>query len=799
MEYNPGSGGTNRGSIQPYGDFSFMDTVAFRASERLFTWEQAVRVVRKNRRFALLLAGSLTLGTVLGAFLLKNVYQPTARLEIDPLSSGIKTLHEIEDLSSNENQDYLETQAQILQSDALAVSVIRTLHLARNPEFVSKGDISKWGESSNAGAAATPGSPGEHYLQDQLSLANRSPLESIALQAFQKHLSVNPVRNSRLVEVSFTGHDPELARNITNTLVTQFIDQSYRTRYATTMEVSEWLSKQLNDLRERVKESNQAVTDYQKKYDLVETDDHDVPLAQLMNEVNRQLSEAQASRIELEAYVRMIDLGHTEALPALRDDQVYQQLMSNYVDVRAKLAEARTVYGDDNSNVKKLENQSTELSEQLEKEKNALAARLRDSFAASASREQMMLDSREKLKQQMGNASSHMVAYRLLKNEAFANAQLYNTLQGRLSEAGIYAGLKSGNIHVIDLAAELPNPSGPNRRAIIGAGILLSAVFALVMVFVRDTLDNKVRTPDDIQSRAGLISLAMLPSFVPKQQGLFRSPKPAATPSPVLFDRDPANPSLPKIISREGALVGADAMRDLRTALMFSRPGNPPHLILVTSASSGEGKTTVAMNLAAVLSRRSKTCLVECDLRQPQIAEAFGLTGKAGLSHVLVGAIPKERALVRIQELPGLSVLPAGAGVPNPGDLIASEQMQALTVALKNEFDFVIFDSPPVIPFSDARFLSTIADAVVLVARYEFTTHRAIERSAQLLNEVHAPLVGVVLNGIDLASPDYHYYNYGYSKSVNGYPRYTNTTPDEAISFEPPPEPPRKKSASAGL
>jgi capsular exopolysaccharide synthesis family protein len=518
-----------------------------------------------------------------------------------------------------------------------------------------------------------------------------------------------------------------------------------------------------------------------------------------MNEVNRQLSDAEASRIELEAYVRMVDLGHMEALPALRDDQVYQQLMSSYVDVRAKLAEARTVYGDDNSNVKKLENQSTEVSEQLEKERNALVAHLRASFAASASREQMMLDSREKLKQQMGNASSHMVAYRLLKNEAFANAQLYNTLQGRLSEAGIYAGLKSGNIHIIDLAAKLPNPSGPNRRGIIAVGILLSAVFAILLAFVRDSLDNKVRTPDDIQSRAGLVSLAMLPSFAPKQYGLFKSPNPAANRLPVSFNRDPANTSFPKIFSREGHLAGADAMRDLRTALMFSRPGNPPHSILVTSSSAGEGKTTVAMNLAAVLSRVSKTCLVECDLRQPQIAEAFGLNGEAGLSHILVGAIPKERALISIPELPGLSVLPGGAGVPNPGDLIASEEMQVLTVALKNEFDFVIFDSPPVIPFSDARFLSTIADAVVLVARYEFTTQRAIERSAQLLNEVHAPLVGVVLNGIDLASPDYHYYNYGYSKSVNGYPRYTNTPPGEAVSFEPPPEPPRQKSASAGL
>jgi capsular exopolysaccharide synthesis family protein len=760
--------------------------------DRLFTWEQAVRVLRKNRNFAVSVVALLSLATIAGVLLMKDVYQPVARLEVEPVSSGIRTLHEIDDFDSTVNPEYLETQSQILQSDALAVSVIRALNLVDNSEFVNKKDRDKWKDSAKRTPAAATASS-DRFLQEQLVLANRTPLESLALQAFHKRLSINPIRNSHLIEVSFTAQDPEVARQVTNALVSQYIDQSYRTRYATTMEVSAWLSKQLNDLREKVKASNQEVTDYQKKYGLVETDDRDVPLAQLMSEVNRQLSDAQASRIEQEAYVRMIDAGQIDALPAFRDDQVYQDLRRSNVDVRAKLAEARAVYGDDNSNVRKLESESNEISEQLGKERSTIISRLRTSYAASVSRETMMQESREKVKKEMGDAGSHMVAYRLLKNEAIANAQLYNTLQGRLNEAGIYAGLKSGNIRVVDLAAKLPKPSGPNRRAMVGAGITLSVMIGLLLAFVRESLDNKVRTPDDIRSRTGLASLAMVPSFATRN-GKARS---ARLDPALLPNGNNGGNSLPKIYLRDGAGPGAEAIRDLRTALMFSRPGGPPRTILVTSPSPGEGKTTIAMNLAAALSQRDNTCLLECDLRSPSISHAFALLGNLGLSHVLAGGIPKEKALVRVPELPGLSVMPAGTGVPNPGDLIASDQMEQVARALRNEFDYIVLDAPPVIPFSDARFLATFVDAVILVVRYEFTTHRAMERGTQLLHEVQAPLVGLVLNDIDVESPDYHYFNYGYSKSVKGYLRYTNKAHAEMRISEQPPEPPKHRSASA--
>jgi capsular exopolysaccharide synthesis family protein len=729
--------------------------------ERSFTWEQVQRVLQKNRRFALAFALMVTAVVTVAAFLMRDVYRPTARLEIDPPGTGINTLHEIEYSGQIDNQDYIETQAQILQSDALAIGVIRALGLDHNPELVSKKDMAKYGQPEGKGklASAVSATDGS-FLQEQFDLADRTPLESIALEVFQRKLSVSPLRNSRLIEVSYASHDPRLAQLVTNTLVTQYMDQNYRNRYTTTMEASAWLSTQLNDLREKVQQSNQAVADYQKKYGFVEADDRDVPLAQLMGEVNHQFSEASANRIEAEAYARMIDLGESDAIPAIRDDQLYQNLMTRFVDARAQLAQARTIYGDENSNVKKLNNEAKELAAQVESERTRMVNQVRTSYAAALEREHMLQQSREKLRAQMGDAGSHMVAYKVLKNEALATGELYDTLQARLKEAGIYAGLRSSNIHIVDLAPQLRRATAPNRALIIVIGAMAGCMLGLVCSFVRESVDNTLRSPDDIKEWIGLTSLAMLPRISANHASGY--PNPQTFRSLSLSENGTAGKSTaPKIFSTRSHTAEAEAMRDLRTALLLSQAGAPPRVVLVSSPSSGEGKTTIAINLAIVLANRGSTCLIDGDLRRPMVADAFELRAKVGLSDVLAGRTPPQEALAKIPDVPGLSVLAGGHLPPNPSDLVASEHMEALMIALRDKFDHVVIDSPPAIPFSDARVLSPLCDVVVLVGRYGTTTRRALTRAAQLFSEVRASVIGVVLNDIDLTSADYRYFNYG--------------------------------------
>jgi succinoglycan biosynthesis transport protein ExoP len=752
-----------RDDLARAGDPQLVFPTANAPDRRVMLWEQVVRILRKNAKLVLCVAGTVILCVAGGALYMKDVYQTTGRLEVDPLDSGIKTLHEIQDTSVTSDQDYLETQVQVLQSEALAMRVIRLLHLEQNKEFVSKKSLSASNRLAIAAIPVPVLAGNANYWQEQVDLANRTPAESAALDVFRKHLGVNPVRNSRLIEVSYESHDPRLAQFVTNTLMAQFLEQSYRDRFTTTMEASEWLSAQLSDLRRKVDQSSQAVADYQKRYGIVEEGDHDVPLTQLMAEVNHQLSDAQASRIEAEASVRMIDMGYAEAIPDLRDDSVYQGLLTHYADAQAELAQARVTYGDENSNVKKLLSQEAELSSQLDAERYRVSGRLRASLAAAQERERMMVQSREKLRGEMGDVNAHLVEYGVLRNEAAASAELYNTLQARLKEAGIYAGLRSSNIHVVDMAPKLEKPSGPARELIVGFGILIGGFIAILLAFLRESFDNTIRTPDDISQWIGLPSLAMVPTIgraAYQADATARLVKDEVG-SPAL---PKALPSFPKIHWTHSPNAAAEALRGLRTSLLISRPNGQPHVILVSSPSAGEGKTTVAVNLAMVLAQRGKVCIVDGDFRRPMVASAFGMTSSAGLSDVLTGSSALEQVLTPAPNVPGLSLLPGVRVSENPTDLVASDKLRDLIVTLKSQFDFVVIDSSPMIPFSDARLLAPLSDAVVLVGRYGITTRTALARCAQLLEGVHAREVGVVLNDIDQASPDYHYYNYGFSR-----------------------------------
>jgi len=775
---------------------SFMRGFLPQPAERIFTWEQAVRVLRKHGRFALLIALGLTAAVVAAAMLMTDVYQPVARLEIDPVNSGIRSMQDIEQGRILDVQEYLETQAQILRSDGLGISVIRELHLDTNPEFVSKRDIAKLKEVAASSPTANKVFAGDTAtFKEQFGLASRTPLESLALESFRKRLGVNLIRNSRLIEVSFSSHDPKLAPLVTNTLVTRYIDQNYRHRYTTTMRASEWLSTQLYDLRQKVEEANQAVAEYQRKYGLVETDERDVPLAQLMSEVNHQLSDAQANRIEAEAYVRMIDLGQSESIPVVKDDIVYQNLITQYADTKAQLARTRTIYGDENSKVKELENAANEIGAQVEAERSRMVNRVRTSYAAAMDREEMMLSAREKLKAQMGDATSRMVAYRVLKNEATAKAELYNTLQGRLKEAGIFAGLRSTNINVVDFASQLPKPTSPHRPLIIVSGVLMSCMIAVFMAFIKESLNNTLRTPDDVRDWTGLASLGMLPKigtiadnwkrpYLPVDLARIRTFRTIGTGSSQIL--------LAGCHTAEG-----EAIRELRTNLLLSKVSVTPAVIVVSSSSAGEGKTTIATNLAISLAERGKTCLVESDLRRPLFAKAFGLQAKAGLSQVLARETSLDRALVEIAQIPNFSLLPCGTSAAENLNLLDSEHMKAILIALRDRYKYIVVDTPPVIPFSDVRVLATLADAVILVGRYGLTTRRALARGAEILEEVEAPIIGVMLNDIDITSPDYHYYNYGFSRTIHGALDYYQNAATTAVETPKPADPEKGIGAHA--
>jgi len=765
VDSNSNYGMMLRGNPVEPRELALARTIATAPSESMFTWEQGVRIIRKNRVSAIAFAALVTLLVAGYAFSLKDLYTPIARIEVDPPSAGIKTL-EIEWNNGNQSDaDYLETHSQMLNADSLALSVVRDLHLDRNPKFVGAKALAAYG-NQDAGPPSAGDGPAHPYLEEQFEYARRTPLETIALAKLQHNLATNTVHASRIIEVSYSDNDPKLAQDILNTLVTNYMDQNYKRRYASTMQASDWLAGQLDGLKKRVEEANVAVTRYQKRFGIVEVETKNLPLAEQMAEVNHQLGGAQAIRIEDEAYIRMIDTGQLDAVPALRDDLLYGNLMEHLADSRAALAQARAVYGDASPNVRKVEEQSNEYKEEADAERERVVKRLHTTYEASKARETMMLKAREDLRRQLGDSASRMVQYDTLRSDAQANTVLYDTLKGRLFEAGVYAGLGYTNIHIVDLAPRLRTATGPHRDLIVAIGAIASSFMALVLVFIKEGLNNTVRTPDDIKDWTGLPSLAMIPPINQSGNGTRAHALKQAVASVTM--RSTTRNSGSHLLMTGNHTPEAEAMRDLRTAIMLSRPGGAPRVVLVASSAPSEGKTTVAINLATVFAQRGKTCLIDGDLRKPMVANAFGLRAGRGLSHLLTGSATFDEVLWPTPDVPNLSLLPVGVLPPNPADLIASEPMRLAVLAAREKFEHVVIDSPPAIPFSDARVLSSLADVVVVVGRYGVTTRRAITRCAQIFDEVGAPIVGVVVNDIKINSADYHYYNYGYSKILTG-------------------------------
>lgn len=735
-----------------------------------YNWEQVLRVLRKNRGYVAALTLVIT-GLVVGyAYHLKNLYAPVARLQIDPPGSAVLSLRDA-DAAGENDQEYLETQSQILQSDELATRVIRSLRLDLNKEIVGAKNLARYANAASGPANDPRHEVDEDSLEEQFRAADRTPLETIALREFRSRLNVGIVRGSRLVEVSFASNDPRLAQQVTNNLVSQFIDRHFKTRYATTMQASDWLLGQLSDLRRHVEESNQAVVAYQKRHGLVEEDEKEGPTSQLVSGISRQLAEAQADRIQAEAYVRMINGGQADSLPQLHQSPVYQNVTSQYAEASARLAEARAIYGEENNNYKKLLNEVNELAAQREAEKVRITDQLRTAYAAASEREQLMSASMAHLKLRMGDMSEQMVRYHVLKDEARANADLYNTLLGRLKEAGLYAGLKSSNIRVVDPASVLDKPTSPHRSLIVVMGSILGMIFGVVVAFLKEGMDNTIRTPDDVAEWTGLPSIGMVPLFSSPTSSSNGNGAPASGGKLFAFHRETNGHlgQIPKLLPTRSYAVESEAFREMRTSVLHLSGETAPRTILVTSPAAGEGKSTVAINLAIALSQKGNTCLMDADLRQPMISRVFNCPPANSWLYVFSGLRTMDQVLVS----PGpanFSLLTSGLKPANPGEMIGSEKMEALLSELKSRFDYVVIDSSPSIPFSDSRELSPLVDGVLLVGRYGLTTRRAMTRCAEGLQEIGARILGVVVNGMDFSSVDYRYYNFGHSSAkLQGY------------------------------
>jgi capsular exopolysaccharide synthesis family protein len=636
----------------------------------------------------------------------------------------------------------LETQAAIFRSDALAMKVIEAMRLDQNPKF---------------GA-------GPRRTTDSLQVSSMQPDPARAaglLGRFRGGLSVQIIRNSRLIQVSYTDSDPRLATEIVNALVRTFTEENFKTKYEAVTQTSDWLSTELADLQMKVQTSEEKLVRYQKDHSILGVDEKQNIVTSKLDELNKELTAAQTDRIQKESNYKLAVEGDPAAVAKSSREGVssmLEKLREKESDLNTQLAQLTTQFGSGYPKVAELSNQLKLVREELAAEEVRVQQQVRDEYLAALQRENLLTTAFNQQKQEANQLNESAIEYSVLKRDADANRQLYQDLLQRLKEAGVSAGLRSSNIRVVDVARTPTSPIKPNVPRNIEFGIILGLACGIGLSFVLESLDTSIRTIEEIKSISTLPALGTIPLQFANTALLRKRLKPISVP-----DDESDLPAL--VTYARPRSEAAEAYRSLRTSILLSSFGAPPKVILVTSALPQEGKTTISANSALVLAQRGgRVLLIDADLRRPGINKLFGFHARGGLSTLLSGVDKVEDVMVPSAEVPNLWIIPAGPVPPQPAELLGSTVMKEHLARWRNDFDHIIIDSPPCLTVTDSVVLSPEVDRLILVVRAKKTTKLALRQACELLLQVNARVMGIVLNALTWDSAEsYYYYGGRYS------------------------------------
>jgi capsular exopolysaccharide synthesis family protein len=594
-------------------------------------------------------------------------------------------------------------------------------------------------------------------------------------------LSIKRITGSRLIEVQFAAEDPQLAAQVVNTHLQNYVEQNFRSKYDATIQASNWLSAELEELRIKVEKSEDARIAYERENQIWQIDEKQDITTQKLADLSKAVTDAQTDVAQKEALYRMAISGNVDALPAARSNAVISNLLSRKSALNEDYAQAVDQYGPNFPKVLRIAAQQKEVDDDLDKARKNMIESVEEDFTTARTHADLLQEALDKQKAEANGLAEKLVQYHILQHDAESNKQLYDGLLQKLKEAGITAGLRSSNIRVVDPALTPTTPARPQKARNILLSFLVGLVGGVGLALFREYLDNTVKSPDDIEALTGLPSLAVVPSLPGLNANQSRFSRLARETAP----QSASGPRVELLSYIQPKSQISEAFRALRTSLLLSQADHPPQVILVTSALPREGKTTAAVNLAVTLAQLGdRTLLMDSDLRKPGIRRALNLTvGKeVGLSSYLAGVSTLDEVMIPHPTINNLVALTTGPVPPSPADLLSSHRMREAIVELRHRFKFIVIDSPPVMAATDPVILSALTDGVLLVVRSCETPKEAFTRTRDLLAAVKCRLLGVVLNAVDSSAPDYYYsyryypyaYGYGYGEDAGKGPRFSS-------------------------
>lgn len=684
-----------------------------------------------------MLVALVTLGVLYGfyqALTQPVLYTAIGRIQI---GSGATAAYRVGGSGLGEN---LNNEMLILQSESLMLTVGREMDLANNPAF--------FGLTKGVLPHRNIDDPGVRQMVVGMLLSTVHAIN---------------ITGTQVVIITAVSANPKLSADIVNHVMDAYITRSYQSKYASTERVSKWLSGQLSDLKAQVESSQEQLIDMQRRLGVLglSFDPTHVPTTESTAKVDAlsgAVSSARIARILAESKYRTLQNADPNNLEGLLDvsglDGELNRLRGDIATTKAGIAEELVKLGPRNPKVEADQRHLTELQREVDTEQTRLLSQAKDAYVAAQANENQTSSALEDAKNEAYQLRDATVEYTLKQREYDTNRTLYDGLLSRLRTAGVQAGLESLEIDVVDRAQQPPAPTLKPTSTLLLQNGLFGLIGGVVLAFLLESLDTGLRNVAEIENIMQLPSLAVIP----------RTRRMASTET---------TGTLSVAQSNIGVLATSksqfsEAFRSLRTAMLLSTAGHPPKIIVISSSTPSEGKTTVATNLACILAQReTRVLLIDSDLRRPNVHHRFGLNGRVGLSTVLAGGMSFEDALRRVPEVPNLDILCCGPVPPFPTEMLSSEAMHDLLLRCSEQYTHIVIDSPPILSVTDGVILARQCDALALVVRHGKSSRHVVRRARDLLIRSGAPVTGVVLNAVDLNSPDYYgYYGYtGYSYS----------------------------------
>jgi capsular exopolysaccharide synthesis family protein len=698
-----------------------------------------VRYLRIAKRRRWLILGSIAIALLAGlivTLLMTRQYTAETTLEIQRENYRIAPVQGVEPETSTVDMEFYQTQYGLLQSRSLAERVATDLRLYDDADF-----FDMFGEDEIAGnlRGNEPGNNSQAARQDRIRRAGVILL---------KHVSVSPMRLSRLVTVQFTSPRPQLSADILNAWTRDFISSTLERRYEATSYARHFLEQRLQQLRQRLEEGERLQVAYAARERIINlpttssgpdaqgTVNEQPIVAQNLAQLNSALNDATAARVAAESRLRSAGGTTSEAL----QNQAIATLSARRADLAADYARMLNQFEPQYPPAQALASQIQALDRAIAQEEARVSNTLRENYAVAVARENELKSRVDQLQNDLIDLRGRTIQYNIYQRDVDTSRQLYDGLLQRYKEIGVAAGVGVNNVAVVDPAQRPIKPSSPRILLNMVLALLLGGGIGVALALALDQIDEAIADPSDVERMVGQPLLGAVP-------------------------KSDADDPMAELEDRKSPLV--EAYLSAQTSLAFTTDHGAPKTLAVTSARPAEGKTTSSYALARSLARTGrKVVLVDADMRSPSLHAIFLTDNAAGLSNCLAGSDDLDRMIYRGAPS-GVALLPAGPTPPNAAELLTGDRFSDVVRRLSAQFDHVIIDAPPVMGLADTPLIASHVEGVVLVLQSHATRASAARVAIGRLQDAHARILGVLLTKFESRHAHYGYgyeYGYGYGK-----------------------------------